>query len=184
MSLLSLAQWAQSTDFFTAIRGSWYVYPVIMSTHVAAIALFGGMILAGDLRLLGVAFRKRSVADVFDQLRWLKRVGFLIVATCGILMLGSKAEEYYYNIFFRTKMCILALIFIHGWVFRGSVYRKVAEFDKAGRISGRAKLAAALSILLWTGMVIAGRGIGYIEPPLDKIHARTNQPVLTAERRP
>jgi hypothetical protein len=183
MSLLSIAQWAQSTDFFTAIRGSWYVYPIIMSTHVAGIALFGGMILAGDLRLLGLALRKRSVADVFDQLRWLKRVGFLIVATCGILMLGSKAEEYYYNVFFRSKMCILALIFIHGWVFRASVYRRAAEFDKA-EIPGRAKLAAVLSIVLWTGMVIAGRGIGYIEPPLDKIHAEKHQPPLTAARRP
>jgi hypothetical protein len=95
-------------------------------------------------------------------------------------MLGSKAEEYYYNVFFRTKMCILALIFIHGWIFRGSVYQRVAEFDKVGRIPARAKLAAALSIVLWTGMVIAGRGIGYIEPPLDKIHAGTDQPPLTA----
>jgi hypothetical protein len=180
MSLLSFAQWAQSTAFFTAIRGSWYVYPIVMSTHVAAIALFGGMILAGDLRLLGLALRKRPVADVFEQLRWLKRVGFFIVATCGILMLGSKAEEYYYNVFFRTKMCILALIFLHAWVFRASVYRRIAEFDKAGRIPGRAKLAAVLSLILWTGMVIAGRGIGYIEPPLEKIHARISQPLLTA----
>jgi hypothetical protein len=58
------------------------------------------------------------------------------------------------------------------------------EFDKAGRIPGRAKLAAALSLILWTGMVIAGRGIGYIEPPLDKIHAKVSAPApLTAQRR-
>jgi len=171
MSLLSICQWVQSTGFFTAIRGSWYVYPVIMSSHLAGIALFGGMILAVDLRLLGVAMRKRAVADVIDQLRHLKRIGFLIVATCGLLMLGSKAEEYYYNAFFRTKMTILALIFVHALVFRRSVYSRACEFDRSGHIPGRAKLAAALSLVLWMGMIIAGRGIGYIEPPLDKIHA-------------
>ena len=171
MSLLTFCQWVQSTGFFTAIRGSWYVYPVIMSSHLAGIALFGGMILAVDLRLLGVAMRKHAVADVINQLRNLKRLGFVIVATCGLLMLGSKAEEYYYNAFFRIKMTILVLIFVHALVFRRSVYSRAREFDQSGYIPGRAKLAAVLSLVLWMGMIICGRGIGYIEPPLDKIHA-------------
>jgi hypothetical protein len=179
MSLLSIAQWAQATDFFTAIRGSWDVYPIIMSSHLAGIALFGGTILATDLRLLGVALGKRPVADVVGQLRPLKHLGLTIVVICGILMLGSKAEEYYYNIFFRAKMTILALIVIHALVFRPSVYSRAAEFDRTGVIPGRAKLAACLSLLLWTSMVICGRGIGYIEPPLDKIHAQGSAPATT-----
>jgi hypothetical protein len=110
MTLLSICQWVQSTEFFTALRSSWYVYPVVMSLHLAGIALFGGMVLAVELRLLGVAMRKRPVADVVCQLRALQWAGFLMVATCGILMFGSKAEEYYYNAFFRAKMVILSLI--------------------------------------------------------------------------
>jgi hypothetical protein len=179
MSLLSFAQWVQSTDFFTAMRGSWYVYPIVMSTHLAAIALFGGMVLATDLRLLGVAMRKRPVADVVGQLRGLKYLGLTIVVICGILMLGSKAEEYYYNVFFRAKMTVLALIVIHALVFRRSVYARAEEFDRTSHIPGRAKLAACLSLVLWTSMVVAGRGIGYIEPPLDKIHAKGGVPATT-----
>ncbi|PWT97318.1 MAG: hypothetical protein C5B51_31585 [Terriglobia bacterium] len=170
MSLLSFCQWLQSTDFFTAIRGSWYVYPIVMSTHLAGIALFGGMIVVTDLRLLGITMRKRPVADVIRQLRPLKWIGLAIIATCGILMFGSKAEEYYFNTFFRTKLVILTLLGVHALVFRNRVYRRAAEFDTTGRIPGQAKLAASLSLLLWTGMVIAGRGIGYIEPPIG-IHA-------------
>jgi hypothetical protein len=93
----------QSTEFFTAIQESWYVYPAIMSSDLAGIALFGGMVLVVDLRLLGWIMRKRSVSDVVNQLRWLKWAGFVLVATCGILMLGSKAEEYYYNDSFARK---------------------------------------------------------------------------------
>ena len=171
--LLSLAQWAQSTAFFTALRGSWYVYPSVLSLHLLGIAIFAGMILATDMRLLGLAFRDRSVSDVIDQLRWAKRFGLVLVATCGILMLGAKAEEYYYNIFFRIKMLILALIFVHGWVFHRSVYFNTAELDRARKqLPTRARVAAFLSIVLWAGMACAGRGIGYIDPPLDKIHAK------------
>ena len=43
---------------------------------------------------------------------------------------------------------------------------------EARSVPGNAKLAAALSLLLWTSIACCGRGIGYIEPPLDKIHAR------------
>jgi hypothetical protein len=169
--ILSLAQWVQGTGFFTAIRSSWYVYPVIMSLHLLGIALFGGLVLMTDMRLLGLAMRNRSVTDVVNQLRVPKRIGLIVVATCGILMLGSKAEEYYYNIFVWIKMSLLALVFIHGWIFRRTVYYNTVEIDRAARIPGRAKLAACLSLVLWAGVACAGRGIGYIDPPLDKIHA-------------
>jgi len=169
--LLSFAQWVQSTDLFTAIRMSWYVYPAIMTLHLTAISLFGGMILMTNLRLLGVALRQWPVSDMIDQLRTPKRVGFVLVALCGLLLAGSKAEEYYYNYFFWIKMSLLALIAIQGLIFRGSVYNKAAEFDKLKRMPGRVKLAAGLSLLLWTSIACAGRGIGYIEAPLEKLHA-------------
>ena len=172
MSVLTFAQWVQFTGLATAIREKYLPYPVILSLHLSFIALSAGMILVTDLRLLGVAMRRRPVADIVNQLRWPKRIGFLAIATCGLLLASSKAEEYYYNAFFWTKMSLLALIAVHGLYFRRDVYRKAAEMDQAGRTSNKAKLAAALSLILWIGVACAGRGIGYIEPPLDKLHAR------------
>jgi uncharacterized membrane protein len=176
VSLLSMAQWVQATGPFTYLRQSAYTYPIIMTLHLVGIAVFGGMILVGDLRLLGLVMRKQPLTDVIGRCRVLKRYGFALVATCGVLMLFSKAEEYYYNKFFWAKMTVLALIGVHGLVFRPSVYQNLEELDASPRIPGRAKLAAALSLLLWTGMVICGRGIGYIEPPLDKLHAEIAPP--------
>jgi hypothetical protein len=172
MSILSVAQWVQSTAFFTSLRGSAYAYPIVLSTHMIAIALFGGMILLVDVRLLGWAMRRYTVSEMVNQLRPLKRAGFLLLITCGLLMAGCKAEEYYYNVFFRTKMTLLALVGMHALIFRRSVYGNTADLDRAPGIPAQAKLAASLSLILWTSLVIAGRGIGYIEPPLDKIHAR------------
>ena len=171
MFLLSFAQWLQDTSFATALRGSWYVYPVVLSLHVVYIAFFGGMIFVVNMRLLGLAFRSYSISDLINQLRWPKRIGFLLVLTCGALLASSKAEEYYYNVFFWTKMTLLVLIGVHGVIFRRSVYRNTAALDKASSIPGMAKLAASLSLMLWIGVAIAGRGIGYIEPPIEKLHA-------------
>jgi hypothetical protein len=180
--LLSFAQWLQFTPLFTALRPSWYMYPIVMSTHLLGIAFFGGLILMTDLRLLGLVMTKYSVTDVIEQLRWPKRIGFIIVATCGILMLGCKAEEYYYNAFVRIKLPLIALVFVHGWVFRKSVYYNTEEIDRSPQIPGRVKLAAYLSLILWASIACAGRGIGYIDPPLDKIHAEMRSP--SAQTRP
>lgn len=169
--LLNFALWVQATGFFTYLRGSGYVYPSILSMHMVAIAFFGGMILMTDMRMLGLAFRDRPVADLIDQLRVPKRWGLLLAVTCGILLLCCKAEEYYYNAFFRAKVALFCVVIVHALVFRRSVYAKAAEFDAAGLVPGRAKVAAALSLILWISIACMGRGIGYIEPPFG-IHAQ------------
>jgi hypothetical protein len=169
--LLSAAIWLQATDLFTYIRLQSYFYAAILSLHLVAISLFGGMIVLTDLRLLGWAMRGRPIADVIEQSRRLKRIGFVCAVTCGFLLFGSKAEEYYYNAFFRAKVTLFLLVGVQALIFRPSVYNRAAELDLAPQIPGRAKLAAALSLLLWTGIMIVGRGIGYIDVPFG-LHAR------------
>jgi hypothetical protein len=169
--MLEFAQWVQFTSLFTYLRSSAFTYPIILSLHMCGIAMFGGMVMLGDFRLLGISMRNRSISDLIDQLRVPKRVGLALLVACGLLLAGSKAEEYYYNAFFRTKLILLGCVFLHGWIFRKSVYRNTKALDAAPQIPAVAKVAAITSILLWAGLVICGRGIGYIEPPLDKLHA-------------
>ena len=168
--MLSFCQWLQATWFFTEMRGSQIVYPTVLSLHMVALAFFGITIFVTDLRLLGAGLKNYPVAELIDKLRGAKALGFIVMVGCGVLLFGSKAEEYYYNIFFRFKMLILVLILIHGAVFRSGVYNNGAMLDEKG-ITGQAKLAAALSLFLWIAMAICGRGIGYIEPNLFILHA-------------
>ena len=112
MSVLSFFQWLQNTDASTALRESALVYPIVMTGHLTGMALFGGMIAMTDLRLLGLAMRDCSISDVVDQLRIWKRIGFVLVVTCGALLLAAKAEQYYHNPFYWTKMTLLALVVI------------------------------------------------------------------------
>ena len=160
--LLSLAIWVQNLQFFTYLRSSAYTFPTILALHLSAISLFGAMIVATDLRLLGLAFNRYSIASVIDQLRVPKRIGFLCAATCGFLLFCSKAENYYYNPFFRIKLSLFLLILIHALVFRPHVYNKPAELDGPSGAPARAKWAACLSLCLWTCVICAGRAIGYV----------------------
>ena len=75
MSILSTLEWIESTDLSTAIREGALYYPILGGIHLLGIALFGGMILATDLRLLGWAMRRRLVTDIVQQSRPWKQVG-------------------------------------------------------------------------------------------------------------
>src|SRR5579863_10604606 len=166
--ILELFQWLQSVDFMTYVRESGLTYPVVMSTHLTCIAIFGGLIVITDLRLLGVAFKDKSIADVVNGLRWWKRIGFIIMFSMGFTLFGSKAADYYPNPYFWVKMSFLVLVLIHAIVFRPSVYNHPEELDASPVIPARAKAAGALSLVLWTSVVCAGRLIGYYEPPVQK----------------
>ena len=171
-----IVQWFQDTELATAIRQSALVFPVILSLHLTGMGLFGGMILMTDLRLLGIALTKHPVSDIVNGLRPWKHLGLTLTATCGILLLWSKAAIYYPNPYLRIKLTLFVLIIIHSLAFR-SVYRSVTDLDRSPVIPGRAKLAAVLSIVLWASVLTAGRWIGYWEPKPDQAQT-LNQPEL------
>lgn len=162
---MSIAHSIQSIGFLTDIRESALVYPVIMTTHLACIAIFGGLILITDLRLLGVALRSRTVTEVVKGLRPWKWLGFCIMVTMGLLLATSEAEKYSPNPYFWAKMVFLALVVVHALIFRPLVYTKTEEIDKMPSLPGTAKLAGALSLVIWLGVLSMGRLIGYWEPP-------------------
>ncbi len=121
-----------------------------------------------DLRLLGVAFKDKSIADVVNGLRWWKRVGFIIMFSMGFTLFGSKAADYYPNPYFWIKMSFLVLVLIHAIIFRPTVYNHPEELDESPVIPTRAKVAGALSLIIWTAVLCNGRLIGYYEPPAKR----------------
>jgi hypothetical protein len=159
--ILKFAQWLETLSLFQYLRGSSYLYPTVLSLHMVMILFFGGMILMTDLRVLGLALPGFSIASVMERLRIPKRVGLLSMLSIGFLLFGCKAEEYYGNIFFRYKAALLLLLGLHYLIFRKSVYDDPAQLDRAKVVPAQAKLAAALSLILWSLVVIAGRSIGY-----------------------
>jgi len=162
---MSIAETIQNIGFLTDLRESALIYPIIMATHLACIAVFGGMILMTDLRLLGATMTSRSVTDVVSQFRTWKRLGFCIMVTMGVLLGAAEAVKYTANPFFWAKMVCLVLVAVHAAIFRPSVYNNTAAIDKAPSLPGTAKAAGALSLILWLSILTFGRLIGYYEGP-------------------
>ena len=164
MTIAEISHQIQSIGFLTYIRESGYTYPMILSIHLATIAVFGGMILMTDLRILGLAMRSVPVSEVYGQLRRWKQFGFVIMVTMGLLLALSEMDKYYGNPYFLMKMSLLVLVAVHAIVFRKSVYGNTEALDRAPQMPAVAKIAAISSLVLWIGIASCGRWIAYYEP--------------------
>lgn len=158
---MDIAHSIQSIGFLTEFSESVLAYPIVLSTHLACIALFGGMILMTNLRLLGLTFRSVTITDTVTSLRPWKRLGGTVMIATGLLLATSEAEKYAPNPYFWTKMTILGLIGVHAMIFRSVIYSQTEELDRSTVVPVKVKIAAILSLVLWTGMFTMGRLIAY-----------------------
>jgi hypothetical protein len=160
---MSIAQSLESIGFLSDFSESVLAYPIVLSIHLTCIALFGGMILATDLRLLGFTYKSLTITEVVTSLRPWKRVGGTIMISMGLLLAACEAGKYAPNPYFWTKMITLGLIGVHALIFRPIVYNQTEELDRSQVIPTKAKVAAILSLVLWTMMFTMGRMIAYWE---------------------
>src|SRR6202521_5909856 len=113
MSLLSFFMWCENSAVGDAIRNSKWLFPFIEAVHLLGLAVIGGAVLVGDLRLFGVVWRRQPVAELArDAQRWLI-VSLMIMIPTGVLMFTSEAIKCYYHPAFWMKMTslLLAIVF-------------------------------------------------------------------------
>jgi hypothetical protein len=121
-----------------------------------------GVVTAFDLRLLGWAMQRQAISSLAARLLPWAWAAFAVQVVTGALLFASEAVHVYANPAFRVKMLLLLLAGLHALVFHLVVYRDVTAWDESPAPPVRARVAGAVSILLWIGIVAAGRFIGFV----------------------
>lgn len=143
------------------MRGSLKALPIIESVHVMAVALVFGTILLIDLRLMGFRDTGRPFTRVFGELiRW-TWLGFGVAVVTGVLLFIPNAETYARNTAFGLKLLSLACAGVNMAIFEFTTLRRVAMWDTAVPSPPAARLAGAMSVLIWTCVIVFGRWIGF-----------------------
>jgi hypothetical protein len=154
-------QGIEQSFFGEWMRSNLLAMPWVNALHVLCIAVVYGTILVVDLRLLGLFDRQRAVTRVADELLRLTWVAFIGAVLTGALFFAANATTYWFNMAFRFKMLAIVLAGVNMLVFQFLTYRGVAAWDRDARTPQAARLAGALSILIWTTVVVLGRVIGF-----------------------
>jgi uncharacterized protein YacL len=161
MSLLAFFGWLADAPWSVALHESQYAYSIIESIHVWALSLFFGLTVMFDLRLLGWTMRKVPVSEVIHRLLPWTIAGFVVLVITGTLLVLAIPLRSYQSIFFRFKMILLLLAGLNVLLFHSRVFPQVAAWDVNAVPPRRARVAGALSLALWTCIVVSGRMIAY-----------------------
>ena len=161
MSLLSFCQWLEKTPGSIALHESLWMYPIVESVHVLTLCLFLGTVVMLDLRLLGVTMRGVPVSDIVSQLSPWTLAGFFLMVVSGALLFYAIPVRTYQNVFFRAKVLMLILAGLNAFIFHSTTYRTMAKWDLNPVPPKGARMSGFLSLILWAGIVAAGRMIAY-----------------------
>jgi hypothetical protein len=161
MSMLTICEWLESTQLSTGIRESLLFYPMLHWSHILSNSLMFGTIAYLDLRLLGMGLRRRSVRDLAGQLLPWTWAGWVLMFISGMLILISDPVRYYNSVFFRFKMLLMLIAGANALIFHYTLYRKGIFENAAAPVPRRARLAGAVSLMAWIGIIVTGRAVGY-----------------------
>jgi hypothetical protein len=153
------------SNFLQWLHDTLWAEPIVETIHVLTLTLFLGFAVLLDLRLLGVAMRRRRMSEVLRQLNPWLIAGFVVMIVTGMLLFSGDPISFYSTTFFKVKMIMLVLAGLNVLIFNSTIGRRTAEWDLDPKTPRGAKVAGVVSIVLWVAIVAAGRAIAYAIPP-------------------
>jgi hypothetical protein len=156
-----LIAWLEGSALATWTResGSIWAYPTILTLHTAGLAILVGASAVVDLRLLGKAasLPLASLGPLFRIIWW----AFALNALSGLLLFMADATVKSHQPVFYVKLILIALALWNTALARLAIVRAPHASRPSG-VDGRGRRLAAVSLLLWTGAITAGRLMAYL----------------------
>jgi hydrogenase-4 membrane subunit HyfE len=158
-----VSKWLAATPLSHTIQDSGWIVPTLQTIHILSVAVLFSSAVLVDLRLWRALQRDVALADVAR--RFLPTIWpvLLILLITGSLLIVAEPRRSLLNTSFYIKMTLLAFAVLLTAALQWSLRAAPGFWDKdpGRRIAGR--FAATVSILLWCGILFAGRWIAYTQ---------------------
>ena len=155
-------EWLDGTRLSAFIRDTKWVFPTIELVHLFGIVTLLGTTLALDLRLMDTWLRRWRVSSLMRGLLPWTWVAFVVMVLTGSALFISDPLRFFYNPSFRIKMVLIALAGANAFVFQVTAFRTLDKWDLNTKTPPEVKIAGFCSMILWFGVVVAGRWIAFV----------------------
>jgi uncharacterized membrane protein SirB2 len=134
--------------------------PTVQTVHIVSIAIVMTSMAMLDLRLVGIAGRRQSLTEIGARfLPWVWGTLGVLLCSGTILIIAEPGRELINNVFW-LKMSLLVGAVVLTLIFQTMLRRRNGfwEHHRAAAV-----LLGSVSLLMWVGIVGAGRWIAYVE---------------------
>lgn len=154
---LAILEYLQGTPVAHAISKSDHLVGATSQLfHVFGFVILLAALVLVNLRLLGIALPEYSIPQLSRQPKQLIWAGLALAIISGTLMFIATPLLYFGNPAFRLKILLLLVAI----VLQATLYRSVTRSESPSPVLARVSVAA--SVVLWFGVGLAGRAIGYV----------------------
>ena len=160
-TLTAWLEWVEAFPSSAAVRESLYGYPALLSIHVVSMALFAGLVLMMDLRLVGIGNRGTPFSQLQKRLFPWQMIGMVVSAVTGFILVYGQPTRFSTNIFFLLKMVMMGLAAVNALAFHYSTYLSIDRWDTSRVVPPGARYTGTLSVVLWVAVIVTGRLIAY-----------------------
>jgi hypothetical protein len=160
MSFSDFVKWTSDSWLGNAGRDVFWVFPAAETLHFFGLCLLMGSMIFIDLRLLGYA-KRISIANVLAFVP-AAMVGIVINVLTGIVFLCTYPENYWPSTAFRFKLLAIGIGIANALWFKFVEESRVAAISAGADTDARTKFSAALSLFIWTLVIILGRLLPYV----------------------
>lgn len=160
--LFALAERIEYSTVGTWIGESKFGYPIIEGIHLIGLAIAVGLLFVVDLRLLGLLLRQVPVYQLSRQLRPWIIWGFVAIFVTGALLFWSSASRMLDSPAFAVKTVLLAIGTINALYFELKLAHVPAIRENATRLPANIRVAAGVSLTVWTLVIVFGRMTAYM----------------------
>jgi hypothetical protein len=163
--LIAFCEWCNNSFWGHGIRNSTWLFPFVEIFHLLALGVLGGTILIVNLRLMGLRFKNEPVSELARDVRPWMLGSLTVMLLSGFLLFSTEAVKMYGNWAFRGKMLFLLSAIIYTF----TVHRKVVMADQSRVAPAVRVVVAIISLLLWTGVGLGGRALGYVTTSVGSV---------------
>jgi hypothetical protein len=164
-SVTALVSWLQALPLAVFIHRTKWAFTAIQLLHAGAVSVVVGSIAIVDLRLAGLAFRRRPFTELARALLPWTWAAFVVAVLAGSLLFISQASDYFDSTLFRLKMLVLLLAGINMLIFETMTVRGVQKWDLTPAPPFQARLAGMVSLLCWATIIVLGRSVSFSMQP-------------------
>jgi hypothetical protein len=162
-TISALVQWLAATRLSSALTAWPEIIPLLQSIHIVCVAIVMSSVSFYNLRVLGIFARQLPIGAVAARfLPWMWWTMPVILTTGILLITAEPARDLQNSTFWLKMLLLLGALSLTTVIYVG---RDREEAIRAGTIRKPRwrQLVAAVSIILWIGIVFAGRMIAYTQ---------------------
>jgi hypothetical protein len=161
-ALDNFCAWLENTPMSQTIQITPWIVPTVQTIHILAIASVLAAALMINLRLIGIRGRDQPLARVSERFRPVIWWTLPILLASGTILIIGEPVRSLENSYFQLKMLLLIGAIIATLSFQIPLGKDVSYWESSPGRRVTARIIAVVSLLLWAGIVFAGRWIAYI----------------------